>query len=85
MMTKSWGKALESGNAPFKFAPASGTGFFQQFGWHERTYYSTMLEAQRLHREMKGMWFWRLVGRLYPARIQEDFRRMSGIVLLERI
>ena len=85
MMTKSWGKALASGNAPFKFAPANGTTFFRDFGWEERAFYSTTEEAERLDREMKMMWFWKLLGRLYPERLREEFRRMSGIVVLERI
>ena len=85
MMMKSWGKAVASGNAPFKFAPANGTTFFRDFGWEERAFYSTMEEAERLDREMKMMWLWKLLGRLYPARMREEFRRMSGIVVLERI
>jgi methyltransferase (TIGR00027 family) len=85
MMTKSWGKAVASGNAPFKFAPLSGTGFFREFGWEERAFHSTMEEAERLNREMKMMWLWKFLGRFYPARIREEFRRMSGIVVLERI
>jgi methyltransferase (TIGR00027 family) len=85
MMTKSWGKAVASGNAPFKFAPPSGTGFFREFGWEERAFHSTMEEAERLNREMKMMWLWKFLGRFYPARIREEFRRMSGIVVLERI
>jgi hypothetical protein len=43
-----------------------------------------MDEARRLKREMKMMWLWRLMGRLYRAKTREEFRRMSGIVLLER-
>jgi O-methyltransferase involved in polyketide biosynthesis len=85
MMTKSWGAAVASGNAPFKFAPPQGTDFFRELGWAERAYYSTMEEAERLDREMKMMWLWRFLGRFYPARMREEFRRMSGIVLLERI
>ena len=85
MIMKTWGKAVASGNAPFKFAPANGTNFFRDFGWEERAYYSAMEEAERLDREMKGMWFWKLLGRLYPERMREGFRRMSGMVVLERI
>jgi methyltransferase (TIGR00027 family) len=85
MMMKSWGKAVASGNAPFKFAPANGTTFFREFGWDERAFYSTTEEAERLDREMKMMWLWKLLGRLYPERMREEFRRMSGIVVLERI
>jgi len=85
MMMKSWGKAVASGNAPFRFAPPNGTNFFREFGWEERAYYSTMEEAERLDREMKMMWLWRFLGRFYPERMREEFRRMSGTVLLERI
>jgi methyltransferase (TIGR00027 family) len=84
MMTRSWGKTVENGNAAFKFAPAEGTTFFQKFGWRESEFRSTMEEAQRLKREMAMMWLWRAIGRLYPKRTREEFRRMSGNVLLER-
>lgn len=86
ILTKSWGKGLEK--APLQFAPAAGTKFFEDLGWREREYRGTMDEARRLNREMPGMWFWRFVTRLTPARkraeITEMWRRMSGNVLLER-
>lgn len=85
MMSKSWGAAVASGNAPFRFAPPEGTDFFRQFGWEERAFHSTMEEAERLDREMRMMWLWKFIGRFYPARMREQFRRMSGIVVLERI
>ncbi|MDQ2767897.1 MAG: class I SAM-dependent methyltransferase, partial [Gemmatimonadota bacterium] len=84
MMSKSWGSAVAKGNAPFRFAPASGTDFFRQLGWEERAFHSTMEESQRLHREMKGAAIFRFIGRFYPARMREEFRRMSGTVVLER-
>lgn len=84
MMDRSWGKSVKEGNAPFQFAPAEGTAFFDKLGWREAQFRASMDEAQRLKREMKMMWLWRLVGRLYPARAREEMRRMSGIVLLER-
>ncbi|MBK5189874.1 MAG: class I SAM-dependent methyltransferase, partial [Gemmatimonadaceae bacterium] len=85
MMAKSWGAAVALGNAPFRFAPASGTDFFREFGWEERAFHSTMEEAERLQRGMKMMWLWKFLGRFYPARMREEFRRMSGTVVLERI
>jgi methyltransferase (TIGR00027 family) len=85
MMARSWGKSVAEGNAPFRFAPASGTDFFRELGWAERAYHSTMEEAERLDREMKMMWLWKFIGRFYPARMREEFRRMSGTVVLERI
>jgi methyltransferase (TIGR00027 family) len=85
MMARNWGKALAKGNAPFQFAPAEGTAFFRQYGWREAQFRSSMEEARRLKREMAFAWLWRAIGMVYPARIREEFRRMSGIVVLERI
>jgi methyltransferase (TIGR00027 family) len=85
MMSKTWGKAVASGNAPFRFAPANGTDFFRELGWDERAFYSVMEEAERLDREMRMMWLWKLIMRLYPASKREQFRRMSGIAVLERV
>lgn len=84
MMTRSWGKSVAAGNAPFRFAPASGTGFFTPYGWREREFRSTMDESKRLDRRMRMARLWELIGHLYPARVREEFRRMSGTVLLER-
>jgi methyltransferase (TIGR00027 family) len=83
-MKRTWGKAAEKGNAPFLFAPAEGPDFFRTFGWKPREFRSSMLEAQRLKREMPGAWLWHFVGRLMPAKRREEMQRMSGIVLLER-
>ncbi len=84
MMQRWWGKSAQGANAAFKFAPAEGTGFFAPFGWRERRFLASGEAAQRLHREMRGMWFWRLVARLFSAKRQAEFKRMAGIVLLER-
>jgi methyltransferase (TIGR00027 family) len=80
-MKKSWGAKLA--NAPFKFGPAEGTAFFTPFGWRELAFRPSMDDARRLKREMKGMWFWRILGKLYSKERQEQFRRMSAIVLLQ--
>jgi methyltransferase (TIGR00027 family) len=85
MMQRTVGKQLTAGNAPFRFAPEAGTKFFEPFGWRELEFHSSMDEARRLDREMKGMWFWRLIGRLYSKKRQAEFKRMSGFPLLERI
>jgi methyltransferase (TIGR00027 family) len=84
IMQRWWGKSAQGANAAFRFAPAEGTEFFEQFGWRERRFLSSGEEAHRLHREMRGMWFWRLVLRLYSEKRQAEFKRMSGTVLLER-
>lgn len=83
-MNRSWGKAVTAGNAPFQFAPAASTDFFAPHGWRVTQFRSSMEEAHRLNREMRGMWLWRFLGRLSSKRKQEEFRRMSAFVLLER-
>jgi methyltransferase (TIGR00027 family) len=85
MIQRSWGKSLSQGNAPFKFAPADGTKFFEQFGWREVDYRSAMEEARRLKREMRGAWLWRFIGKLASKKGQAEARRMSGTVVLERL
>jgi methyltransferase (TIGR00027 family) len=86
ILTRSWGQGLEK--APFRFAPAAGTKFFEPFGWREREYRGTMDEAHRLKREMPSMRFWRFITRLTPAakraEVLEMWSRMSGNVLFER-
>ena len=85
LLARSWGKTLEKGNAPFKFAPPNGTAFFRDLGWREVSYRSAMEEAQRIDREMPMMWLWRLLGRISSPERREGARRMSGFVLLERV
>jgi methyltransferase (TIGR00027 family) len=85
MMERSVGKQLEAGNAPFRFAPEAGTKFFEPAGWQQLEFYSSIEEARRLDREMRGMWFWRLIGKLYSKKRQAEFRKMSGFPLLERL
>ena len=84
MMERTWGRAVAAGNAPFQFAPAEGTRFFQPHGWREAEFRSMWEESLRLNRTMPLAWLWNLIGRLYPKSKREEFRRMSGIVLLQR-
>ena len=84
IMNRHWGGAVAAGSAPFQFAPADGTAFFEKFGWRELEFRSGMYEAHRLHREMRMAPLWRLLARISPAANREEFRRMSGYVLLER-
>jgi methyltransferase (TIGR00027 family) len=85
MMQGMWGKNVNAGNAPFKFAPEDGTKFFEKFGWRELKFMSSMEAARRLNREMAMMKLWRPVMALYPKRMKEMFKRFSGTVVLERI
>jgi methyltransferase (TIGR00027 family) len=85
MMEKNWGRAVAAGNAPFQFAPADGTRFFEPHGWGEAEFRSTWEEANRLNRaDVPLAWLWRLLGRLSSAKRREEMRRMSGIALLQR-
>ncbi len=84
MMNKMWGANVREGNAPFLFAPAEGSAFFRTFGWREVQFRSNMEEARRLHREMSGMWLWRLMMRFMSKHKREEIRRFAGTVLLER-
>jgi methyltransferase (TIGR00027 family) len=88
-MTKMWGGDVTGGNAPFLFAPADGTAFFAEHGWRERTYYGTMENAQRLKREMRGMWMYKIIGAVMGLFASKEskaaWKRFSGCVLLERI
>ncbi len=84
MMNKMWGKNVAGGNAPFLFAPADGTEFFLPHGWREKAFRGNMEEAHRLHREMSGMWFWKLFAIFQSKKQQEVYKRFSGTVLFER-
>jgi methyltransferase (TIGR00027 family) len=83
-MSRSWGKGVEAGNAPFRFAPEESTKFFEPYGWREEQFRSSWLEARRLNRQMPMAWLWNLVGKLRSRETQEKFARFSGIVLLQR-
>jgi hypothetical protein len=85
MMAKNWGPVVAAGNAPFRFAPAEGTRFFERHGWIEAEFRSTWDEAHRLKRaEVPLARLWWLLGRVAPRRWREQQRRLSGSVLLQR-
>jgi methyltransferase (TIGR00027 family) len=84
MINRNLGKSLEQGRAPFHFAPEQSIGFFRPLGWREEVFRSSGEEAHRLHREMRLGWLWRFIGRFMSAEKQEQFRRMSSMVLLSR-
>jgi methyltransferase (TIGR00027 family) len=84
MIEKSWGPILAAGNAPFRFAPAEGTRFFEPHGWREAEFRSTWDESIRLKRTMRLAWLWTLIGRFMSQKRREEAHRFSGIVLLQR-
>ena len=70
-------------NAPFKFAPANGVGYFEERGWRTREIESVVVVAHRLRRLP---WFMRLVARLPapdPRRPPRE-RPWSAVVRLTR-
>jgi hypothetical protein len=69
---------------PLHFAPEESTAFLEPHGWEETEFRAVFEEAIRLKRTMRFAWLWRLLGRLCSKKKQEEFRRMSGIVLLSR-
>src|SRR5437764_449135 len=81
---RTWGNQLRSGNAPMLFAPAEGTAFFAPAGWHEAEYRAILDEAFRLQRAPKMAWLWRLLGLFASKKRREEFKRFSGVVLLNR-
>lgn len=86
MMGRTWGKGV-SQSAPFKFAPEEDTAFFEPAGWKEVEYRSMFEESLRLKRTMLFARFWKVVGRImtvFNPKKREEFKRFSGIVLMER-
>jgi methyltransferase (TIGR00027 family) len=79
------GRLPDLSAAPFRFAPAEGTGFFAPFGWREVQFRSSWDESLRLQRTMPGVWLWRHLFKLQSKKRQEAQRRMSGIMLLESV
>ena len=84
IMTRMWGKNVEAGRAPFRFAPEDSAAFFAPLGWREVEFRGGMDEARRLHREMKFMWLWRALGVLSSRKRRQAIRKMSGYALFER-
>ncbi len=82
-LSRTWGSQLRSGNAPMRFAPEEGTAFFGSAGWREAEYRAILDEAVRLHRAPKMAWLWRFLGLFASKKRREQFKRFSGIVLLE--
>jgi methyltransferase (TIGR00027 family) len=82
LLARKWGPKLTA--APMQFAPAESSSFFEPFGWREREYRPMFDESIRLNRTMRFARFWRVIGKLYPKKKREEFKRFSGILLLER-
>ena len=83
MLAKTWGRMVAAGNAPFRFAPAEGTRFFEPAGWREVEWRSVFHEGIRLKRTIPFAKFWRWFGSIGRKR-RERMERFSGVALLER-
>jgi len=84
MMARMWGRQMQAGNSPMRFAPAEGTAFFEPLGWREAEFRSMWDESFRLNRTIRFGRLYRFLGRFSSRAKQEEARRMSGIVLLGR-
>jgi len=82
-LSRTWGNQLRAGNAPMLFFPEEGTAFFAPAGWGEAEYHAIFDEALRLRRAPKMAWLWRLLALLASKKRREQFKRFSGVVLLE--
>ena len=82
--TKPLDENLAAANAPFRFAPAEGTGFFAPMGWREVEFRSTWDESLRIKRSVPAAPLWHWLSKLTPRRYAA-VRRMSGIVLMENV
>jgi len=81
-LEKNWSPSLREGNAPFRFGPREGTGFFAPYGWRELEFRSHWDEGIRLKRMMPRAWLWRLFMMIHPPSMRAKIRRMSGMMLL---
>jgi methyltransferase (TIGR00027 family) len=84
MLARSWQPSLQAANAPMQFAPEENTGFFEPLGWWEAEYRGTWDESRRLNRSVPLAGLWSLLGRFRSKATQQAYKRMSGVVLLER-
>ncbi len=71
--------------APFQWGPRNGADFFRPLGWGLLEERIPADESRRLRREMAFAWLFRLLMLVTPAKKREEYRRMSGYALLERI
>jgi methyltransferase (TIGR00027 family) len=84
IMMRMWGRNVEAGQAPFRFAQEDSAAFFAPLGWHELEFRGGMEEARRLDREMPLMWLWRIMSYLNRPSRRRAMKKMSGYALYER-
>jgi methyltransferase (TIGR00027 family) len=79
-----WEPVLAGGNVKFQFAPPDSRALFQSLGWREDAFRSSLEEARRLRRAAPIPWLTRVLIWLGSQSRREEFRRLSGTVLMER-
>jgi methyltransferase (TIGR00027 family) len=84
MLARSWQPSLQAANAPMQFAPAENTAFFEPFGWREAEYRGIWDESRRLKRSVPMAGLWSFLGRFRSRSAQQAYKRLSGVVLLEK-
>jgi methyltransferase (TIGR00027 family) len=84
MMSRTWGKRVSEGGAPFLFAPEEGVNFFARHGFREEAFFSIWEGALRFNRKPPMAWLWRMAGFFSPPKRKEEIKRFSGVVLLRR-
>jgi hypothetical protein len=80
-MQKSSGVILDRANAPFKFAPPEGPGFFEAHGWRVKEVRSLLKTAARLKRLSP---FMRLLSLLPESNGKQGRTPWSGICLMTK-
>ena len=75
------GPHLDAANAPFKFSPPEGPGFFAPLGWRAIGVRSFLKEAARVRRIP---WWMRLLTRLPESQGRQGMKPWAAVVLLER-
>jgi methyltransferase (TIGR00027 family) len=74
-------------NAPFRFTPPDWFGFFLEHGWYASEVRYLPEEAERLKRPiqipLRYQLFLKVLGIFRSKRQREEFRKLSGYVMLE--
>ncbi len=84
LMPKQSQARLSEGNGDLKFAPATGTRFYRDFGWKEKEYSSILSEGGSLHRLPTGTAILNRILTFLPKSIYLRLNRVYGVALLER-
>jgi len=82
LMQRQIGKTLDRAKAPFKFAPAEGPQFFEQYHWKSLEVHSMFKTAGKLNRLN---WFMKLMAMLPRSKKPKGDQPWSGVCLFEQV